>query len=105
MWDMTRAPKRTAPRKPSKEPSPPVWFSVTYNAPEPVTLIYDHGRSGTGSTYVRQHTSPSEEIRNFDPKTDTLAIVGAEKVVGYRQTDRVTVTLKSGAVLTLLLRG
>jgi hypothetical protein len=73
-----------------------------------VTLVSGPERSGGpgGSTYARAAGSGDGTVAGFDPRRDTLALVGvAEARVEPMRDDEVAVRLPDGATVTLRLRG
>ena len=91
--------------------APPGWKAEAYPTPggavSVVTLVSGPDRSGAaGSTYSRVAGTGDGTIAGFDPRRDTLALVGtAEARVDPAGEGGVAVRLPDGATVTLRLRG
>ena len=92
--------------------APPGWKAGAIPTPggavSVVTLVSGPERSGGpgGSTYARAAGSGDGTVAGFDPRRDTLALVGvAEARVEPRGDGEVAVRLPDGATVTLRLRG
>jgi hypothetical protein len=92
--------------------APPGWKAEAIPTPggavSVVTLVSGPERSGGpgGSTYARAAGSGDGTVAGFDPRRDTLALVGvAEARVAPMRDDAVAVRLPDGATVTLRLRG
>jgi len=92
--------------------APPGWKAEAIPTPggavSVVTLVSGPERSGGpgGSTHARAAGSGDGAVAGFDPRRDTLALVGtAEARVEPIRDDEVAVRLPDGATVTLRLRG